>query len=64
MKVYAFGTLMCRMVFFLVLNALILNGILRTVSPVGFNDIVLRNTRDFFYGRSGNELMAGDVRRL
>jgi hypothetical protein len=43
------------MVFFLVLNALILNGILRTVSPVGFNDIVLRNTRDFFYGRSGND---------
>ena len=38
---------MCRMVFFLAVNALILNGILRTVSPVGFNDIVLRNTRDF-----------------
>ena len=61
MKVYAFSTLLYRMVFFLVVNALVLNGILWAVSPVGFKEIVLPNVWDFFYGKCGR-LMGGDVR--
>jgi alpha-1,2-mannosyltransferase len=55
MSVYASGMLMRRLVLFLALNALVLNGILWAVSPVGFKDTVLRHTWDFVHGRSGDD---------
>lgn len=44
-----------RIVLFLVLNALVLNGLLWAVSPPGFKDTVLRHTADFFQARSGGD---------
>lgn len=55
MKAYAPAALTRRIVLFLVLNALVLNGVLWAVSPPEFKDTVLRHTSDFFRGRSGGD---------
>lgn len=53
MKAFAPAVVTRWLALFLVLNALVLNGVLWAVSPPDFKDTVLRHTRDFFQGRSG-----------
>ena len=55
MKVYAFRTLLHRLVLFLAVNALVLNAVLWAVSPVGFKETVLPHVWVFFHAKSGGD---------
>jgi alpha-1,2-mannosyltransferase len=55
MQGYALRPLLHKLVLFLAVNALVLNGILWAVSPIGFKETVLHHAWGFVHAKSGGD---------